>query len=74
MSKIKASPRIERPREKLERYEAEKLSHAELLAIILRSGQKQLNVVELSKRILSKFGADGLNDILPDAERRGIKP
>lgn len=60
MGKIKDLPRIERPREKLERYGPEKLSHAELLAIILRSGQKQLNVVELSKRILSKFGAEGL--------------
>src|SRR3989339_2176866 len=58
--KIKDLPRIERPREKLERYGPEKLSNSELLAILLRSGQKGINVVELSKRILSKFSADGL--------------
>ena len=48
--KIKDLPKIERPREKMERYGAEKLSNSELLAILLRSGSKGVNVVELSKR------------------------
>lgn len=61
MVKIKDLPRIDRPREKLERYGPEKLSNSELLAILLRSGQKGVNVVELSKRILSKFSGDGLS-------------
>jgi len=60
MTKIKDLPKIERPREKLERYGPEKLSNSELLVILLRSGQKGINVVELSKRILSKFCGDGL--------------
>ena len=37
--KIKDLPKIERPREKLERYGPEKLSNSELLAILLGSGQ-----------------------------------
>ena len=60
MAKIKDLPKIDRPREKLERYGPEKLSNSELLAILLGSGQKGINVVELSKRILGKFSADGL--------------
>ena len=59
--KIKDLPKIDRPREKLERYGPEKLSNSELLAILLGSGQKGINVVELSKRILSKFSGDGLS-------------
>ncbi|GEM_PF-120142 len=59
--KLKDLPKVDRPREKLERYGPEKLSNSELLAILLRSGQKGINVVELSKRILSKFSADGLS-------------
>ena len=44
----------------MERYGAEKLSNSELLAILLRSGSKGVNVVELSKRILAKFSGNGL--------------
>ena len=58
--KIKDLPKIERPREKMERYGAEKLSNSELLAILLRSGSKGVNVVELSKKILAKFSGNGL--------------
>lgn len=61
MVKIKDLPKIERPREKLERYGPERLSNSELLAILLGSGQKGINVVELSKRILNKFNRDGLS-------------
>lgn len=58
--KIKDLPKIERPREKLEKYGPEKLSNSELLAILLRTGGKGLNVVELSRKILGKFSSDGL--------------
>ena len=58
--KIKDLPKIERPREKMERYGAEKLTNSELLAILLRSGSKGVNVVELSKKILAKFSGNGL--------------
>jgi DNA repair protein RadC len=58
--KIKDLPKVERPREKLIKYGPEKLNDSELLAILLRTGSKGLNVVELSKKILRKFSRDGL--------------
>lgn len=59
--KIKDLPKVERPREKLEKYGPERLSNSELLAILLRTGGKGINVVELAKRILSKFSGNGLS-------------
>ena len=53
-------PRVERPREKLMRYGPEKLSDAELLAIILRTGTKERGVLDLAGDILKKFGAESL--------------
>jgi DNA repair protein RadC len=58
--KIKDLPRIERPREKLIQYGPERLSNSELLAILLRTGNKGINVVELASKILKKFSGDGL--------------
>lgn len=60
MARIKDLPKIERPREKLIRYGPEKLSTSELLAILLRTGGKGINVVELANNILKKFSGDGL--------------
>lgn len=42
----------ERPREKFDRFGAEKLTDAELLALILRTGSKNLGAVELAEHIL----------------------
>ncbi len=58
--KIKDLPKIERPREKLAKYGPEKLSNAELLAILLRTGGRGMNVVELSGNILNRFGGVSL--------------
>lgn len=58
--KIKDLPKIERPREKLIAKGPENLKDSELLAILLRTGTKEFNVVELSTRILKKFGSVGL--------------
>ena len=58
--KIKDLPKIERPRERLEKYGPEKLSNPELLAILLRVGGKGINVVEMSKKILKKFSDNKL--------------
>ena len=58
--KIKDLPKIERPREKLEKYGPERLSDSELLAILLRTGSEGINVVELSGKILRKFSGAGL--------------
>ncbi len=60
MSKLKDLPKIDRPREKLEKYGPEKLSNSELLAILLGTGTKGINVVELSNKILKKFSGIGL--------------
>ena len=46
----------EKPREKLIRHGEHTLSNTELLAIILRSGTKGENAIELSRKILQKFG------------------
>lgn len=57
---IKDLPRVDRPREKLEKYGPERLSNSELLAILLRTGSRGVNVVELSNKILKRFSSDGL--------------
>jgi DNA repair protein RadC len=58
--KIKDLPKIERPREKLIQYGPSHLSNSELLAIILRSGKKGENVVDLANKILKKYKAENL--------------
>ncbi|SMO57267.1 RadC family protein [Gracilimonas mengyeensis] len=52
----------EQPREKLMRYGAESLSDSELLAILLRTGTKKLNVIETAKALLEHFG--GLHSLV----------
>ncbi|OGY17595.1 MAG: hypothetical protein A2784_00610 [Candidatus Chisholmbacteria bacterium RIFCSPHIGHO2_01_FULL_48_12] len=59
--KIKDLPKVDRPREKLEKYGPEKLSGSELLAILLGTGSKGINVVELANKILKKFSGDGIS-------------
>ena len=53
---IKELPSSERPRERLLEYGVGALSTAELLAIILRTGTRDENVILLSQRILARFG------------------
>lgn len=50
--KIKSLSKVDRPREKLEKYGSKKLANHELLAIVLGSGIQGTNVVQLSKKIL----------------------
>ena len=50
--KIKDLPLSERPYEKLELFGAEKLSNAELLAIIIKSGTKEQSSVSIAQEIL----------------------
>lgn len=59
-------PKFDRPREKLEKYGSGKLSNAELLAILLRTGTKDLNVLKLSQKILQKFENEKFVDITID--------
>ncbi len=59
-------PDDERPRERLLRHGPAALSSAELLAIILRTGTAQENVLRLSERLLSQFnGLHGLAQASP---------
>ncbi len=60
MPKLKDISKVDRPREKLEKYGPEKLTSPELLAILLRTGTKDCNVLELSKKILQKFPTEKL--------------
>ncbi|MFH1610929.1 MAG: DNA repair protein RadC [Patescibacteria group bacterium] len=62
MPKLKDIPKVDRPREKLVKYGPSKLCDSELLAIILGTGSKGVNVVELSKKILQKFNSQKLAD------------
>lgn len=66
MLKIKDIPKIDRPREKLAKYGPGKLSDAELLAILLRTGTKDLNVLKLSQKILQKFEKEKFVDVSAD--------
>jgi len=61
--KIKDLPKIERPREKLEKYGVKKLAEFELLAILLGSGIEGLNVLQLSKNILGIIQKIGIKKI-----------
>ena len=63
MPKIKDLSKVDLPREKLEKYGASKLRDHELLAIVLGSGIKGLNVLELSKKILKKIAKDGIDQV-----------
>ena len=53
---IKELPEGERPRERLLHYGPGSLSTAELIAIILRVGGRDENVIMLSQRLLTCFG------------------
>lgn len=52
-------PADERPRERLKHYGPRALANAELLAIILRTGTTRDNVLELSGKLLAKYGGLG---------------
>jgi DNA repair protein RadC len=50
----------ERPREKLIKYGAATLSNAELLAIIINNGNKELSALDIAKQIMASCGNDFL--------------
>lgn len=49
-------PNNDRPRERLQNYGAAALSNTELLAILLRTGIRGENVINLSTRLLTQYG------------------
>ena len=62
--KIKDLQKINLPRERLEKYGSSKLADHELLAILLGSGIKGLNVLELSKKILKVIKKIGIKKVI----------
>ena len=52
---IREMPKVERPRERLIEKGPENLKDEELLAILLRTGTKEKNVLNLARQILRKF-------------------
>ncbi len=58
--KIKDIPKDGRPRERFQRYGSEALSDAELFAILLRTGSKGENVIDMSNRLINEYGLDKL--------------
>src|SRR5689334_13055592 len=55
--KISEMPADERPREKLMERGDESLSDAELISILLRSGVKGTNVVDVARDLLQRYGS-----------------
>ena len=56
-TRLKDQPASERPRERLAQHGPDALSHAELVAILLRTGLKGANAVDMGKELLAKFGS-----------------
>lgn len=71
MGGIKDWPEAERPREKLLRLGAERLSDAELLAIFLRTGVPGCNAVQLADELLAEFS--GLRGLLGASRQQFCK-
>ena len=55
--RLKDQPAGERPRERLVARGPDALTHAELVAILLRTGLRGANVVQVAQNLLQKFGS-----------------
>jgi DNA repair protein RadC len=55
--KLKDQPASERPRERLREIGPDSLSPAELVAILLRTGLKGTNVVEIGKQLVNRYAS-----------------
>ena len=55
--RLKDQPASERPRERLVAKGADALSHAELIGIMLRTGLRGMNAVEIGRELMQKFGS-----------------
>lgn len=74
--KIKSLPKVDLPREKLQKYGVDKLADFELLALLLGSGIKGTNVLELSKNILKTIKKIRISKVkLEDLQKvKGLGP
>jgi len=55
--RLKDQPASERPRERLVAKGPDALSHAELIAILLRTGLKGINAVDIGRQLMHKYGS-----------------
>jgi DNA repair protein RadC len=55
--RLKDQPVSQRPRERLAALGADALNHAELIAILLRTGLKGANAVQVGQQLLNQFGS-----------------
>ncbi len=55
--RLKDQPASERPRERLVAHGADALSHSELIAILLRTGLKGANAVEIGRQLMQRYGS-----------------
>ncbi len=55
--RLKDQPANERPRERLVARGPDALTHAELIAILLRTGLKGANVVQIGQQLIQKYGS-----------------
>lgn len=67
--KVKDRQKFDRPREKMAKYGAEKLSDLELLMAIIGSGGKQADVVKISREVLKILRAKGGDLVRADLEQ-----
>lgn len=74
--RIKDIPKQNRPRERFQKHGPEALSDAELLAIILRTGTLNENVIDMSNRLMTEYPLNKLFDcsIKELQEIKGIGP
>lgn len=74
--KIKDIPSENRPRERLQKLGVNVLSDAELLAVIFQKGTKEENVIDMSNKLISKYGLNKLSDLSLNElqEIKGIGP
>ena len=74
--KIKDLPDSSKPRERFLKHGPQALSNAELFAILLRTGTKGENVIDMSNRLIKEYGLDKLFDcsLKELQEIKGIGP
>jgi len=70
--KIKSLPLGDRPREKLMENGPKSLSDSELLAIILRTGNKKESVVSMSNKLFNKYNVKSLSRLNVSTLRKGL--
>lgn len=56
-TRLKDQPASERPRERLVEKGPDALSHAELVGILLRTGMKGANAVEIGRELVQRYGS-----------------